>query len=249
MELFFIPAYLFLIGSTAGWVIELLFRRFFSSANPERKWINPGLCTGPYLPLYGCGLCVLYLLSELGELPLLNHPVWNKVVLYLCMAVGMTAIEYVAGLFSLKVAKVRLWDYSKQWGNLQGIICPKFSLAWAAIGVLYDLLLHPHIRVLVRRLSQTPAFLFFLGMFFGVFLVDFIHATNLLRKLKRFAEENGVIVRFESIKQELRKRADTLKEKYRFFQPFRTEKPLSEQLRTMKESFEKRLPKIRQSRK
>jgi uncharacterized membrane protein len=187
MELFFIPAYLFLIGSTAGWVIELLFRRFFSSANPERKWINPGLCTGPYLPLYGCGLCVLYLLSSLGELPLLNHPVWNKVVLYLCMAAGMTAIEYVAGLFSLKVAKVRLWDYSKQWGNLQGIICPKFSLAWAAIGVLYDLLLHPHIRVLVRRLSQTPAFLFFLGMFFGVFLVDFIHATNLLRKLKRFA--------------------------------------------------------------
>lgn len=249
MEYLLIPAFLFFIGSTVGWVIELIFRRFFSSANPERKWINPGLCTGPYLPLYGCGLCVLYLLSSLGEAPILSHPVWNKVVLYLCMAVCMTAIEYIAGIFSLKVAKVRLWDYSKQWGNVQGIICPKFSLAWAAIGVAYDLLIHPHIRVMVRWLSQNLAFSFFIGVFFGVFLVDFVHATNLLRKLKRFAEENGVIVRFEAIKRELRLRSDALKERYRFFQPFRTGKPLNEQLREMKESFERRMPRTRHGKK
>ena len=45
--------FLFFVGSVSGWVAELLFRRFFSSANPERKWINPGFCIGPYLPLYG----------------------------------------------------------------------------------------------------------------------------------------------------------------------------------------------------
>jgi len=34
-----------------GWVLELLFRRFFSGTNPEHRWINPGFCVGPYLPL------------------------------------------------------------------------------------------------------------------------------------------------------------------------------------------------------
>ena len=51
MNLFLTLAYLFFIGSTLGWVAELLYRRFLSGANPERKWINPGFCVGPYVPL------------------------------------------------------------------------------------------------------------------------------------------------------------------------------------------------------
>lgn len=65
VNLLLILAFLFCIGSLAGWVLEVFYRRFFSSANPERKWINPGFCTGPYLPLYGSGLCILYLLASL----------------------------------------------------------------------------------------------------------------------------------------------------------------------------------------
>ena len=59
MNIFLIFAFLFFIGSTFGWVLELFYRRFFSKNNPERKWINPGFCAGPYLPLYGTGLCML----------------------------------------------------------------------------------------------------------------------------------------------------------------------------------------------
>ena len=60
-------AYLFFVGSVSGWVLELFFRKFFSASNPEHKWINPGFCTGPYLPIYGFGLCALYLLALLGR--------------------------------------------------------------------------------------------------------------------------------------------------------------------------------------
>lgn len=48
MNLFLKLAYLFFIGSVLGWVLELFYRRFISGANPERKWINPGFCVGPY---------------------------------------------------------------------------------------------------------------------------------------------------------------------------------------------------------
>ena len=50
-------------------------------------------------------------------------------MLFSAMAVGMTLIEYVAGVFCLKFLKVRLWDYSNLWGNVQGIICPLFSFS------------------------------------------------------------------------------------------------------------------------
>ena len=68
MSLFLTLAYLFFIGSVFGWVLELLFRKFFSRSNPEHKWINPGFCVGPYVPLYGCGLCILFLLAALEEI-------------------------------------------------------------------------------------------------------------------------------------------------------------------------------------
>lgn len=67
MNLFLSLAYLFFIGSVLGWILELFFRKYFSGSNPEHKWINPGFCTGPYVPLYGFGLCILYLLVSLGE--------------------------------------------------------------------------------------------------------------------------------------------------------------------------------------
>ena len=108
-------AFLFFVGSVSGWVLEVLYRRFISSANPERRWINPGYCTGPYLPLYGFGLCLMYLIASLEKHSIIDSRFWNKVVLFAAMAVCMTAIEYIAGILALKVIKVRLWDYTNEW--------------------------------------------------------------------------------------------------------------------------------------
>ena len=58
-QIFLIVLYLFFFGAVGGWVLELLFRRFFSGANPERKWLNPGFLFGPCLPLYGFGTVLL----------------------------------------------------------------------------------------------------------------------------------------------------------------------------------------------
>ena len=168
MNLFLTLAFLFSIGATCGWVLELFYRHFASGPKGQRKWINPGFCTGPYLPIYGCGLCVLFLLAMLeGALPWMNKP-----VMFLFMAVAMTAIEYVAGLWCLKHTKVRLWDYSDQWGNIQGIICPKFSLYWAIIGALYYFLIHPRILGALDWLSRNLAFSFFVGKTGTVTLTD-----------------------------------------------------------------------------
>ena len=240
MNLFLALAFLFFVGSVSGWVMELLFRRFLSRANPERKWINPGFCTGPYVPLYGFGLCIMFLITSLEERSLIADPFWNRALLFLGSAVAMTVIEYIAGLLCLKVLKVRLWDYRDDWGNIQGIICPKFSLIWAALGAVYSFLIHPRILKALSWLSNNLAFSFVVGLFFGVFLIDAVNSAQLIVKLKQFAEENEVIVRYERIKSHIRAVHEQTAQQYHFFQPFRSERPLNEHLKNMLETFEAR---------
>lgn len=243
MNLLLILAFLFFIGSVTGWVIELLFRRFVSSSNPERKWINPGFCTGPYLPIYGCGLCLLYLIASLEDFNLIQNPVLNKVALFLAMALCMTVIEYIAGIVMLKTTNVRLWDYTNEWGNIQGIICPKFSLIWALLGAAYYFLVHPYILDTLNWLSKNLAFSFFIGLFFGFFIIDVVHSSQIIIKLKKFADENNVVIKYEEIKTNIRRYQDEIKQKYRFFSPFRSEKLLTEHLKEWRESLGARIHK------
>lgn len=236
MNLLLTLAYLFFIGSLFGWVLELLYRNL---TQRHAKWVNPGFCTGPYLPIYGFGLCVLYLVARLEQYDLIPHLFWNKAGLFAAMAVCMTLIEYFAGLFCLKFLKVRLWDYSDRWGNIQGIICPQFSAAWAVLGAVYYFLIHSHILEGLDWLSRNLAFSFFIGMFFGVFIIDVAHSGDLVVRLKRFADENRVILKYEGIKDHIRAAQEEVSEKYHFFRPFRSSHPLQKHLKDMLTSLEK----------
>ena len=238
MSLLLTLAFLFFVGSVLGWVLELLFRNL--TMRPE-KIVNPGFCTGPWLPIYGFGLCALYLLASLEKYSLVPDPFWNKVLLFAAMAVGMTLIEYVAGVFCLKFLKVRLWDYSDLWGNVQGIICPRFSFFWAILGAMYYFLILPHILEGLQWLANNLAFSFFIGMFFGVFLLDVAHSAQLVVKLKAYAEDNDVIVRYEALKAHIRQRREEMALRYHFFRPFRSDLPLKEHLRQMQETLETRI--------
>ena len=239
MNFFLCLAYLFFIGSTFGWVLELFFRKFFSGTNPEHKWINPGFCVGPYVPLYGFGLCILFLLATLGERWNVNTA-GGRIALFAAMALSMTVIEYIAGIVSLKVLHVRLWDYSRCWGNIQGLVCPLFSFFWAVISAVYYFCVHPYILDALRWLSENLAFSFVIGFFFGVFTIDVVYSAHLLSKLRKFADEHDVVIRFERLKSQVQKRQEELREKKNFLFPLRSARPLPELLKEARESWEER---------
>lgn len=243
MNLFLILAFLFFIGSVTGWVLELFFRRFISVANPERKWINPGFCVGPYVPLYGFGLCFMYLIASLEKVNLIENPVLNKLVLFVVMAICMTVIEYIAGILVLKTMNVRLWDYSDMWGNIQGIICPLFSAIWAVLGAVYYFFIHPHILNALNWLSANLAFSFVIGVFFGVFSIDVAYSAKLISKLRAFAAENEVIVRYENLKAHIRSMHDNNMIKTYFFFPFKSDKSVDEYLKDIRYRLEKKYKK------
>lgn len=244
MNLILKLCYLFFIGSLFGWVLELFYRRFFSKMNPERKWINPGFCVGPYVPLYGCGLVVLYLLSSLNT-TFWNDSLGGSIATVLIMGVGMTLLEYLTGVFCLKFLKVRLWNYKNEWANLQGLICPKFSVYWTLLAGAFYLLIYPHILNAIDWLSRNMAFCFVIGFFFGVFSIDFTYSARLITKMKKFAEEHDVIVRYEQLKAEIREFHDHLEQnpRLRFVLAFRSELSLAEHMKNAYEKLQERLEK------
>lgn len=238
MSVFLTLAYLFFIGSILGWCLELVFRKFFSSANPQHKWINPGFCVGPYVPLYGFGLCILYLLAHLGQITGMDKSPGGEALMFFCMAVSMTAIEYVAGILCLRLMKLRLWDYSQLWGNVQGLICPLFSAIWALMGAVYYFFVHPYILGALDWLSNNLAFSFVIGFFFGVFVIDVCYSSNLLAKLKKYADENNVVVRWEHLKSEMRSAQERAAKRSNFIFAFRSDRSLTEHLREAHEALE-----------
>ena len=202
MKYLVIISTLFVVGSLAGWVIELFFRRFVS----QKKWMNPGFLLGPYLPIYGSGVVVLYAVSNI---PLgITSQVWDIIVRILIIGVGMTLIEFIAGLIFIKGLKIKLWDYSDRKGNVMGIICPIFSLAWLVVGSLYYFLINPFLVQGIAWLSENLIYTYFIGIVIGMMVVDFAYSVHLATKLKEFKELQDL--RFEEFKVQLRKKIKEL---------------------------------------
>lgn len=226
-----IYAFMFFVGSLAGWGLELIFRRFFSKNNPERRWINPGFLNGPYLPIYGFGLCALYSMTMLENIITIENVIFQRLLLFFLMAAAMTVIEYMAGIIFIKGMNTKLWDYSDEWGNIGGIICPKFSFFWAVLSAIYYFLIHPYILDGIRWLSENLAFSFFIGLFFGTFIIDVCFSLDLLVKIRRFAANNDIIVRYEHLKSEIHNRAVSGRRKLpHFIFQFRSERSLLDEL-------------------
>ena len=205
MKYLVIISTLFVIGSLLGWIIELFFRRLVS----QKKWVNPGFLTGPYLPIYGFGVVVLYAVSNI---PLgIELKAVDIIVRIIIIGFGMTFIEFIAGLIFIKGLKIKLWDYSDRKGNIMGIICPIFSLVWLVVGSLYYFLLNPVLVEGISWISENLIYTFFVGGVVGAMVVDLSYSIHLATKLKQFKEMQEL--RFEEFKKEFKKKVNELKSK------------------------------------
>ena len=226
-----VVAFLFFVGSVFGWCLEVLFRRFFTA----KKWINPGFLTGPYLPLYGFGVTGLFAISLI---PINTGMQWlDDLLIILIMGVSMTLIEYIAGLIFIKGMKIKLWDYSDRWGNIQGIICPLFSLFWLLVGVFFYYVIDAPVISAVIWFVHHIEFAFVVGIFFGVFFVDLGMSLNISIRIKKFAEEHGIVIHFEKLKESVAETKEEKQEKPSFAFPLKSLHELREDLTKVIDKF------------
>ena len=206
---------LFFLGGFIGFVAEVLFRRFVSM----KRWINPGFLKGPCIPLYGFGLCALHFISSIVMIyfqdpntvpdfylglatPQGTLPFWaTSLLAILLIGVSLTLIEYLGGLLFVKGLHIKLWDYSKMKGNIQGIICPLFSIIWLLAGAGYRFGLAPLINKFISLvINHMWGFSYFIGALSATALIDFVNSVIVSIKLSGKAKEMKLIVDFEKFK-------------------------------------------------
>ena len=166
MKYLVIISTLFVIGSLIGWIIELFFRRFVS----QKKWMNPGFLTGPYLPIYGFGVLVLYAVSNI---PFgITNQIADIIVRILIIGVGMTVVEFIAGLIFIKGLKVKLWDYSSKLLNFQGRIALYPSVRFGILGIMVLYLGVPFIDKIKNSKSKPTNIITYIVI--ALFIIDVI---------------------------------------------------------------------------
>ena len=211
MKILVAIATLFVIGSSAGYVIELLFRRLVS----QKRWVNPGFMVGPYIPLYGFGTAILYGLSNV-PLASFGLPKWGEVLIILAaIGIALTLIELIAGLIFIKGLHMELWDYSNRWGNFKGLICPLFSLIWFGVGVAYYFLLNPVLVKALLFIAEYPLYVFFIGIVVGMMVVDFCYSLHLATMIKKVSEQ--ATIKFDEFKAVIAEKVAPDKKKKPFY--------------------------------
>lgn len=226
MQTFLCLTFLFTSGCFIGWIIEFFFRRIV-----HKTWVNPGFLKGPYLPLYGFGLMSLYLVAII-PFDQTNLKPWAIIIIQiLLVTVLATVIEYIAGLIFIKGMHIKLWDYSKRKGNIQGIICPLFTLFWGIIGAVYVIFIHNLVYESVVWFTNNTYYSFFVGAFMGLMMFDFGTSLHLATQIKKVAVEKRVVVKWEELKMAVKSKT----KKASFFNPLKdTEKQMNDDTKWMK---------------
>ena len=221
MKLFLLYLTLFIVGCMLGYLLEVLFRRFATA----KKWVNPGFMKGPWLPLYGFGLVLLFTFANLFIELLPDWPLYDPMIgrgpsVYdlvpiLIMGTAMNVLELLAGLLFVKGFKVRLWDYSNMRGNFMGILCPLFSVIWFALSIIYYYLAHPFVSHFATDVynfmfgadgkAANFGLIFALGLVYGIFLIDLVQSIGLFAKIVALAKASPLAARYEELRAESRR--------------------------------------------
>lgn len=130
-----------MIYSFIGWVYESTI-----CSIGHRKLINRGFLNGPYCPIYGTGAVLVLLV--LGKIQ-------NPVLLFFAGAVLTCSLEYLTSWGMEKLFHARWWDYSKRKFNIGGRVCLIGAVVFGAFSVVLVLFLHPWVKSLTDRLTDT----------------------------------------------------------------------------------------------
>ena len=147
--------YVFAIGAIGGWCLELVYRSIRA-----KRLFNPGFLTGPSLPIYGFGNVILYFVTKI-DLSFCGAKWVQVTAMFLLIAIAMTLLELVTGYLFYHFMQLRLWDYTKRWGNYKGFICPLFTVFWGALGIYSE----------QNRKEHESVFLLFVSV---KFFLDFL---------------------------------------------------------------------------
>lgn len=150
--------------------------------------INRGFLRGPFLPLYGSGATMMYVVS----LPFQDH----VILTYFAGCIGATALEYITGVTMDALFNVRYWDYTRKKFNFQGHICLSSTIAWGFLTIFMTQVIHKPIE---RFMFSIPP----RGLWYATLLLTFYLAADLALSVKAAMDLRMVLIKMQRVKEEM----------------------------------------------
>lgn len=197
----------FLEYSFIGWVVEVVYH-----AVAMGKIINRGFLNGPVCPIYGTGMLGVLMLYNLITAALSDAGVTSNSVRLICIFAGgmlfATAVELAGGWLLDKIFHARWWDYSDRKFNLNGYICPQFSLLWG-LGILAVVeIIHPLLAVEpTHGIIAHAAGVIILAILYVILVIDCVATFLTIRGF------NKKLAEIDEISAAIRQGSDYITEK------------------------------------
>lgn len=195
----------FYIYCLIGWIWESTYVSVCT-----RKLVNRGFLKGPFLPIYGSGaICILIV-----TIPF-RGSVWQMALVGMAAA---TLLEYVTGAVMERLFRVRYWDYTGKFLNVNGYICLSSTLCWGVMTVLLVKVFHIHIEKLVLSVDEnyiSGLVLLITPCITADFVTSFHAAIHLRELLIQNERVRAELLRLAQKKQELENAVQEAGEKMR----------------------------------
>lgn len=158
--------------------------------------VNRGFMRGPFLPLYGSGAIMMYVVSK----PFAD----NVLLTYLAGCIGATALEYVTGAVMEMLFKIRYWDYSNQRFHYKGYICLSSSLAWGLLTILMTRVIHGPIEAAVLAIPEQLLAIIVFVLTIGI-------SCDFALSFKAALDLRDVLIKLEEAREDMHELEDRLK--------------------------------------
>jgi len=151
---------IFIVFAIIGWFLEVGHKLILM-----RKFINTGYLFGPYLPIYGFGGLILYLINNsLNNFYLVVGITWISLII----------LELGVGLFFKDLLKIKVWDYSNDRFNFKGAIDLEHSIYWLILITIFTKTVYPYLPFTFNN--------YFLIVAYSILLIDLLHSIITKRK-------------------------------------------------------------------
>lgn len=169
-EKFKIYFFSFMLYCFIGWIYEVILE--FSYGN---GFVNRGFLHGPYLPVYGFGaLLIIFTITKFSKKKFhIGKVLITPIIVFILIFLLTSVVEYIAGVILDVFFNKRLWDYSDEFLNINGLVCLSASTRFAFGGTIFLYILQPCFEMLIKKMPKILQSVLCISLFI-IILTDFI---------------------------------------------------------------------------
>ena len=191
---------IFIIYAFLGYLCEVIYVFLIT-----KKITNRGYLYGPLVPIYAFGALLIIIPLNEFEFGTFITDRW-----YLVLLIGLlvpTLLEYLTSYVMEKIFKMRWWDYSDKFLNINGRVCLRNSLMFMALVVIVVYGLNPPFTKLVGYIVDIDVLNYILcSCLFIAFIVDIIlstiHHVNISKIIIKLEELKEKAIEYKDDKME-----------------------------------------------